>query len=54
MIGGDRRIPGALNELAEPMVVALLRTGRGHETDHRLSNGRRSNGVRRNVLRPRL
>jgi len=53
-IGGDRRIPGALNEFAEPMVIALLRTGRGHETDHQLSDDRRSNGAHRNALRPRL
>jgi hypothetical protein len=46
-ISGDGEIPGALDELAQPMVVALLRTGRGHGTDHRLLGHRRSTSRRR-------
>ena len=29
-IRGDSRVPGAVNEFAQPMVGALLRTGRRH------------------------
>jgi len=35
-ISGDGQVPGALNELAQPVVVALLRARRGrHGNDHR-------------------
>jgi hypothetical protein len=34
-VGGDGHVPGALDELPKPMVVALLRAGRGrHANDH--------------------
>ena len=35
-IRGDGHVPGALDEVPKPVVVALLRTGRGrHRHDHR-------------------
>jgi hypothetical protein len=35
-IGGDGQVPGALDEIPEPIVIALLRAGRGrHADDHR-------------------
>ena len=35
-IRGDGHVPGALDEIPKPVVVALLRAGRGrHGTDHR-------------------
>jgi len=41
-ISGDGQVPGAVDELAQPVSVALLTTGRGHGTDHRPSNHHRS------------
>jgi hypothetical protein len=33
---GDGQVPGALDKIPEPMVIALLRAGRGpHADDHR-------------------
>jgi hypothetical protein len=43
------RSPGALNELAYSVVVALLRTARSHATDHRLSDNRPLNIAQRNA-----
>jgi hypothetical protein len=40
--------PSALDELAQPVVVALQRTGRGHATDHGPSDQRRSTEPRGN------
>jgi len=35
-IGGDGHVPGALDEIPKPVVVALLRAGRSrHGNDHR-------------------
>jgi len=48
----DGRVHCALDELAQPMVVALLRTGRCHATDHRLSDHRRSTALRENGASP--
>jgi hypothetical protein len=37
-IGGNGQVPGALDKIPEPMVIALLRARRGHhEEDHRSS-----------------
>src|SRR5205823_11789748 len=41
-ISRDGQVPGAVDKLAQPVVVAFLRTGRGHRTDHRPSDHRRS------------
>ena len=42
-IGGDGHVPGAVDEIPKPVVVALLRTPRSrHEDDHRRFGSRRS------------
>ena len=42
-VRGDGHVPGALDEIPKPVVVALLRAGRGrHGDDHRPFRSRRS------------
>jgi hypothetical protein len=41
-ISRDGQVPSVLHEFAQSVVVALLRAGRGHDSDHRPSNRHRS------------
>ena len=55
-MGGDGQVPGALDRIPEPMVIALLRAGLGRDTDDRRPFGeptqllKEDAGVRRRVL----